>query len=107
MFNTDVDKTYSGGEQRKNLWTVPRRKWVLEFAKNETNTNAIIDFFIARKGKFEAFSWVWASTHSTTGEDLGGDGNTYTVRFDTDNLNIKHIVEGNATFTIPIVQVAS
>lgn len=104
-WNTLVDEVYSGGEQRRNLWSNPRKKWVLEFNKNSTDTGAILDFFDARRGRYEAFSWAWKATHPTTGESMGGDGETYTVRFDDDELNLEHLAMGYSRFQITLVEV--
>ncbi len=104
-WKTIVDEVYSGGEQRRNLWTNPRKKWVLEFNKNEVDSAAIIDFFDARKGRYEAFYWTWQATHPETGENMGGDGNVYTVRFDDDELNLEHLAEGFTKFQITFVEV--
>jgi phage-related protein len=104
-WKTIVDDVYSGGEQRRNLWTQPRRKWVLEFSKNSTDTNAIMDFFNARRGRYEAFNWVWQDVHPVTGENMGGDGAVYTVRFDQDELNFEHLAMGYNKFQITLVEV--
>ena len=104
-WNTIVDEVYSGGEQRRNLWTNPRRKWVLEFSKDNTDSNAIMAFFNARKGKYEAFYWTWQATHPVTGEAMGGDGQQYTVRFDADELNFEHLALGYRKFQVTFVEV--
>lgn len=101
---TAVDESFSGNEQRRNLWTNPRKKWVLEFDKNQTDTAAILAFFDARKGRFEAFKWVWKAQDSN-GVSLGGDDAEYTVRFDTDQLEFSHIAMGYTTFQITFVEV--
>ena len=105
QWNTVVDDVYSGSEQRRNLWTNPRRKWVLEFSKDNTNSNAIMAFFNARKGRYEAFNWIWQENHSVTGESIGGDGQTYLVRFDHDELNFEHLALGYKNFQITLVEV--
>jgi phage-related protein len=106
-YNTQIDEIYSGGEQRKNLWASPKSKWVLEFEKDNTDTDLIKAFFKARKGRYEAFYWTFYATNPFTDEVQGGDDVTYTVRFDTDQLEIKHKADGFTSFTIPIIQVAS
>jgi len=105
QWNTVVDDVYSGGEQRRNLWTNPRRKWVLEFSKDNANSNAIMEFFNARKGRYEAFNWIWQENHSATGEAMGGDGQTYLVRFEHDELNFEHLALGYKNFQITLVEV--
>ena len=79
-FNTLVDETFSGKEQRRDVWTTPRKKWSLEFEKNKTDRDALIAFFVARKGRKEAFNFTWDS-------NKGGDGETYLVRFGSDQLD--------------------
>ena len=105
QWNTIVDDIYSGSEQRRNLWTNSRKKWVLEFNKDDTDTAAILAFFDARKGRYEAFYWDWQDTHPITGEEMGGDGSQYTVRFDQDELNFEHLASGYKTFQITLVEV--
>lgn len=103
QFNTIVDEVFSGKEQRRDVWTNPRRRWILEFEKSKdtiTNDNweQIVNFFIDRKGRKEFFEWTWST-------DKGGDGKTYAVRFDTDELNLDIMELGYSKFSIPIVQV--
>jgi phage-related protein len=107
QFNTLVDEVVSGNEQRRDMWTNPRRKWRLEFNANNVDTEAIVNFFIARKGRKEAFYWVWEATDPILNIDKGGDGGIYLVRFDTDELNFDHIAMGYTTFYIDLVQVFS
>ena len=49
----------------------PRRKWILEFSKNNTDTNAIMDFFNARRG-VEAFPVDMAGHSPGNSENMGG-----------------------------------
>lgn len=97
-FNTIVDEMFTGKEQRRDLWSTPRRKWALSFEKNQIDRDAFINFFIAQKGRKNAFNWVWDSAK-------GGDGQTYTVRFDTDELDFSVLEMGYSTFSITLVQV--
>lgn len=105
QFNTIVDEKFTGKEQRRDSWTNPRRKWNLEFEKNQVDRESLVDFFIAQKGKKNAFNWTWLATDSETGESLGGDGNTYLVRFDTDELQLDILELGYSKFSITLVQV--
>jgi len=107
QWNTAIDEAFSGNEQRRNLWTNPRKKWVLEFSKNKVQTGAILDFFDARKGSYESFNWVWQATHPKTGADMGGDGNTYRVRFQEDSLDFQHLAMGYTNFQISLIEVVS
>ena len=99
-FNTIVDSTFTGGEQRRDLWSTPRHKWQLDFEKNQIDRQALMTFFINQKGKKNAFNWVWDS-------NKGGDGNTYLVRFDMDELDFKIFEMGYSTFSIILVQVVA
>lgn len=78
-FKTLVSKYESGAEQRRAKWAYPLRSFVLQFEMSDWETEAeeILNFFIARKGSFEAFQW-----------DNPNDGATYTVRFLEDFLNL-------------------
>jgi phage-related protein len=105
QWNTVIDDLYSGSEQRRNMWSNSRKKWVLEFTLDDTDITAVMAFFDAMKGRYEAFNWVWQATHPDTGEEMGGDGITYLVRFNDDELNFDHIVMGYKKFTVTLVQV--
>ncbi|MFA7658770.1 MAG: DUF2460 domain-containing protein [Candidatus Gastranaerophilaceae bacterium] len=98
-WNTIIDQMFSGKEQRRNQWTDAQKTWNLSFDKTPENTTAVLAFFDARKGKFEAFNWVWPT-------DMGGDGQTYLVRFDTDELNMD-MFNGFSEFQLKLVQVFS
>ena len=104
-FNTIIDQTFSGNEQRRDQWTNPRHSWSLDFEKNNINMQAVMAFFTQQKGKKLSFNWTWLAAHPVTGENMGGDGNTYLVRFDIDKLDFKILQMGYGTFTIPLVQV--
>ena len=97
-FKTIVDETTSGKEQRRDVWTNPRRRWTLEFDKNKVDREALVSFFITQKGKKKTFNWVWET-------DKGGDGATYKVRFASDNLKLDILELGYSSFKIEIVEV--
>ena len=97
-FNTIVDEVFSGKEQRRDTWSNPKRSWTLEFSKDLVDTEEIIAFFIARKGKKEAFNWVFDSSK-------GGDGQTYLVRFEEDKLSLSHLSMGYHKFNLKLMQV--
>ena len=97
-FNTIVDETFTGKEQRRDVWTNPRKSWVLDFEKNKVDRDLLITFFTNQKGRKNAFNWVWDSSK-------GGDGQTYLVRFDSDMLDFSVLEMGYATFSIKLVQV--
>lgn len=93
-FATDIDSPYTTHEQRNALWANPRYSWVLEFEKSPAMFAAVRDFFIARKGRLQAFQFIW-------------DGLTYTVRFDTDKLDFRINEIGYKTFSLTLVQVVT
>jgi len=99
-FNTIVDETFTGGEQRRDLWTNPRYKWTLDFEKTQVDTASLMAFFITQKGRKTAFNWTWDSSK-------GGDGNTYLVRFDSDVLDLNIQEMGYSTFSITLIQVVA
>jgi hypothetical protein len=105
-FKTDIDGEYSAHEQRNSLWTNPRRTWVLDFEKTPAAFSAVSAFFIAQKGRWKAFSWTWKQ-YDDNGRYLGGDGNTYTVRFDVDDLDFKINRLGYKTFSLTLVEVVT
>lgn len=106
-WKTVLDEVYSGSEQRRNMWTNARKKWVLKFSVRHASATDILAFFNARKGMYEAFNWTWQDTHPVNGNDMGGDGVEYLVRFDMDELNFEHVFLGNQTFQITLVEVQS
>jgi Conserved hypothetical protein 2217 (DUF2460) len=99
-FNTIVDTTFTGGEQRRGVWTDPMKSWSLDFEKTEVDWNSVLSFFISQQGRLTAFNWVWDSTK-------GGDGNTYLVRFASDSLDLSVLEMGYSTFSIKLMQVQS
>ena len=94
-FNTDIDSIYTAHEQRNALHRNPRYGWIL--GVHFTQYPALQAFFIARKGRWNAFNFTWSA-------DKGGDGLTYLVRFDTDKLTL---TGGSAIVSVPIVQVVT
>lgn len=94
-FKTEVDSEYTAHEQRSSLWTNPRHILSVSVHRNPTNYTNLISFFKARRGRWQAFYFVWAAEH-------GGDDTQYLVRFNSDDLEIGN--DGNY-FTFQIVQV--
>ena len=78
-FYTIVDKIFTARNERTSYWELPKKSWTLTFEKNAVNRKKLEEFFIAKRGRFRSFDWTWR-------KDLGGDGKTYTVRFDEDSL---------------------
>lgn len=78
-FYTIIDKVFTFQNNKKSWWDKPKKSWTLTFEKNSKTRKQIEDFFIQKRGKFKAFEWTWD-------KERGGDGKTYTVRFDDDVL---------------------
>lgn len=78
-FYTIIDKVFTFQNNKKSWWDKPKKSWTLTFEKNPKTRKQIEDFFIQKRGKFKAFEWTWD-------KERGGDGKTYTVRFDDDVL---------------------
>ncbi len=78
-FYTIIDKIFTARNERKSYWDKPKRSWTLTFEKNAANRKKLENFFIAKRGRFRSFDWTWK-------KESGGDGKTYTVRFDEDTL---------------------
>ncbi|MCF4152622.1 hypothetical protein L2W58_12525 [Dethiosulfovibrio sp. F2B] len=70
-----VSTLEGGREQRKFKGRYPR-EWVLSFRADAATIRGIIAFFDARKGPFEAFSWIVPDT-----------GETVSVRFGEESLS--------------------
>ena len=79
-FYTIIDKVFTARNERKSYWDAPKRSWTLTFEKDPVTRKRLEDFFVAKRGRFRSFDWVWE-------KDRGGDGKTYHVRFDEDSLN--------------------
>ena len=75
-WRTLVTEFESGKQQTRAKWASPRRRWHLVF-KNITKdeAQAIVDFFNARKGRYESFYWICPL-----------DNTQYIVRFNNDVL---------------------
>lgn len=78
-FYTIVDKIFTYQNNRKSWLDAPKKSWTLRFDKTPETRKQLENFFIQKRGKFRAFEWTWDSSK-------GGDGQTYTVRFDEDIL---------------------
>ncbi len=75
-FHTLVSQMESGFEQRRNKWSASRRKFRLVFTnRSKTDYETARDFFLARKGAYEAFDWTNPN-----------DSVSYSVRFDGDSF---------------------
>lgn len=79
IFSTLVDKIFTAQNNRKSWWAKPKKTWTLTFRKNARIRKKLENFFISKRGRFRSFEWTWEKSR-------GGDGKTYTVRFDDDTL---------------------
>ncbi len=97
-FSTIIDKILTAQNNRKAYWDRPQKSWTLKFEKSAKVRKKLEDFFIAKRGMFRSFEWTWK-------EELGGDGNTYTVRFDSDILDVNIDAYGFGSFEIKLREV--
>lgn len=94
-YKTLVTEFESGKEKRRKRWLTPKRIFSLSFVgKNETDIDAIWDFYQARNGRYDPFSFVNPI-----------DGVTYTVRFAEDNLTRELIAYKLHNSSLKLVQV--
>jgi len=79
-FNTVVSEFENGTEQRRAKWSSDLKTFECEFDNRpKSDFTTLQAFFEARQGKYEAFEFT---------NPL--DDVTYTVRFDTDTLQVDH-----------------
>ncbi len=97
-FYTIIDKIFTAQDNRKSWWDKPKHSWTLTFKKNAVNRKKLEEFFIAKRGRFRAFEWTWDKSR-------GGDGKTYTVRFDEDTLESSISDYGYGEMTVRIREV--
>lgn len=97
-YKTILDSIFSAQNNKKTYWDSPKRKWTLTFEKNAATRKKLEDFFIAKRGRFRAFDWKWD-------KERGGDGNTYSVRFDSDILNSEVFEYGFGKISVDLKEV--
>ncbi len=97
-FRTIADAVFSARNSKKTYWELPKRKWTLNFQKTPEVRKKIEEFFLSKRGKFRAFKWTWSA-------EKGGDGKTYDVRFDTDELDLDIFNFGYSEFSLDIKEV--
>lgn len=98
-FKTLVTKMESGKEQRRSKG-LPRRKFTLEFDKTTNYNNdaqAMWQFFVNRKGKFEPFLFDW--------EKPDGSIEEVKVRFNTDSLSRENFLTKAYSFGLELIEV--
>lgn len=97
-YKTILDSIFSAQNNKKTYWDSPKRKWTLTFEKNSVTRKKLEDFFIAKRGRFRTFDWTWD-------KERGGDGNTYSVRFDSDILNSEVFEYGFGKISVDLKEV--
>lgn len=102
-YNTLVDEKFTGNEQRRPKWSLPRRKWTLEFQKNHSDGVKFEDFFKEVMGRYKTWKFKWSSTYE--GMNMGGNELWYNVRFDSDSLKVNIDYLGYRHFTIDVIEV--
>jgi len=98
-YNTLVTKMESGKEQRRSKG-LPRRKFTLTFDKTTNYNNdaqAMWDFFVARKGKFEPFYFDWKQPDGSTEE--------VKVRFAQDSLSREAFLNKAYSYGLELIEV--
>jgi len=95
---TVIDNLMTANVKTYQRWLGDRKSWTLEFDKNLATRQLLEQFFIAKKGKLKSFEFLWL-------ESMGGDGNTYRVRFDTDVLDFEIGAKGYGKFQLQLVEV--
>ena len=95
---TVIDNLTTANVKAYPMWLGDKKSWMLEFEKNKVSREILEKFFISKKGKLKSFDFIWA-------EAMGGDGNTYRVRFDIYVLDFEIGAKGHGKFQIQIVEV--
>lgn len=78
QFNTLISTMENGTEERRAKWSYPRRHANIKCTYLlGTNSDTAWDFYIARKGSYEHFTWFLPVSDAYTYEYVGqGDGST-------------------------------
>lgn len=103
-YKTIIDESFSGNEQRRAQWRKPRRRWTFQFQKTPKAGKKFRRFFEARRGRYEAFKFLWRN-NKLNGEQFGGDDNWYTVRFESDTLNTGVDYYGFMNYEMTLIEV--
>lgn len=103
-YKTLIDEKFTGNEQRRDVWSQPRRTWTLEFQKTPELGRKLENFFKDCLGRRNAFRFKWVKENAD-GEDMGGDNEWYYVRFNTDTLTTEIDYLGYRHQTLEIIEV--
>ena len=113
-FRTKIFTSHNGHEQRQSDTVYPKRTFVLQFAKNKTNREAIETFFKTLEGRNGEFFWRSPSTLKNvailgpnspnhTKFDRGfvyTDGKKYLCRLGHDEMQINILPKGYGIFQL-------
>lgn len=102
-YYTDIVETASGHEQRNIAWSVARARYnVAHGVKTQTQLDALIAFFRARKGRAYGFRFKDWTDYNVEGQNIGtGDGST--TSFQLVKTYSSGIVTETRTITKPVV----
>ncbi len=94
-FDTLISQYENAFEQRRSKQSSPLRKFKLIFkTRTKSELEDVRDFFIAKKGAYESFTWLNPN-----------DAIEYTVRFEKDNFNFKRIAFNIFDFEAEFIEV--
>lgn len=93
-----IDSVFTAANNMKVWWDSPKKSWTLKFDKDPKTRRKLEEFFIAKRGRFRSFDWIWK-------KERGGDDKTYHVRFDSDTLQMDVDRLGYATLQIQLKEV--
>jgi len=92
-FKTNVLTFENGVEQRSQRWRKSKKTFRLEhYFLDSVNQKTLTDFFDEQKGQSGSFSFYNYR-----------DGQTYTVRFNSDELDVQAINAGYANISVEVV----
>lgn len=97
-FYTVIEKVFTARREAKAYWDSPKKSWTLTFEKTPEVRKKLEDFFVAKRGKFHSFTWVWE-------KERGGDGKAYNVRFDNDILTSEVDFKGYGNIQVVLKEV--
>jgi len=80
-WKTAVNQFGDGTVERVSKWTSDRMKWTLKYRVNATDRNTLVNFFNARKGRGESFSFTDFKTSTS-----------YTAAFVDDEFSMSSVV---------------
>lgn len=93
-----MDSVFTAANNMKVWWDSPKKSWTLKMDKDPEARKKLENFFIAKRGRFRSFNWIWEKSR-------GGDGKTYHVRFDSDILQMDIDKYGYATLQVQLKEV--